>query len=568
MPAAAGAAVLATCLAVIAATPRDAYWINDCGNKALVAERLLETGFRQAAFAQPYPALDPEGRWFPIPPPFALRRGAEFVSAYPLAYPALATAGLAVWGPRGLRLPAALGAAAAAALLAAWLMPVLGAGGALAAGLVLGLATPLLFYGVTVWEHAPAVALTIGISMLLAKPRLGAWCAAGALVGVACWLREEMALLMPAVIAAALFGRAPLRRVAAFASCAAAPLAALALFNQGFYGDPLGGHVAANLAGGVLAGRVVVERFSALPGLLGGFGHGAGERGVFTLLALALPLAGALAPRGARESSWLPLALAAAGLAVWAMAGARMLAGPSRLQELVQHNGLLLQWPLLALTGLGVARVWRDPAWSGLRMGVTAGFLFLVLVLGAGILLPSGFGAQVGAGVHWGPRVLLPALPTLVVLAAAGAAGRAPAARLAWVALALAGVASSALSVWFLAQQVGDAARFAGRLRAEGTRVIVTSHPFLGQQLAGLWKERPMLLTLDAAALQAASLAVRGAGEPGFVFIAPAGARLGSTLPGVDCAAAFQYRGSYLDYFDLDVERCVFVAPPGAARRG
>ncbi len=561
MPAATGAGVLATCLAVIAATPGDAYWINDCGNKALVAERLLETGFRQAAFAQPDPALDPEGRWFPVPPPFALRRGAEFVSAYPLAYPALAAPGLAAWGARGLRLPAALGAAVAAALLAACLSPVLGPGGAFAAALVLGLATPLFFYGVTVWEHAPAVALGLASWTLLAKPRLGAWCAAGVLVGVACWLREEMALMAPAVIAAALLGRAPLQRVAVFAAGTAAPLAALALFNQGFYGDPLGGHVAANLAGGVLAGRVVAERFSALPGLLGGFGHGAGERRVFTLLALALPLAGALAPRRARESSWLPLALAAAGLAVWGLAAARMLAGPSRLQELVQHNGLLLQWPLVALAGLGIACVLRDAPWSGLRVGVLASLLYMVLVLVAGILLPSGFGAQVGAGVHWGPRVLLPALPALVVLAAAGAAGRAPAARLAWVALALAGVASSALSVWFLAQQAGDGARFAERLRGERTRVIVTPNPFLGQQLASLWKERPMLLTLDAAALQAASLAVRRAGEPGFVFIAPAGARLGSTLPGVGCEPAFQYRGSYLDYFDLDVERCVFASP-------
>ncbi len=566
--AAAGAGVLAACLAVIAATPGDAYWINDCGSKALVAERLLETGFRNAAFEQLDPALDPEGRWFPIPPPFAMRRGAEFVSAYPLAYPALASPGLAVWGPRGLRLPAAQGGAAAAALLAAWLTPVLGRGGALAAGLVLGLATPVFFYGVTVWEHAPATALALGAWILLSQPRPLAWCAAGLLIGVACWLREEMALMALAIIAAGLLARAPLRRLAAFAAGAAAPLAGLALFNQGFYGDPLGGHVAANLAGGVLAGRAVAERFSALPGLLGGFGHGAGERRMFALLGLALPLAGALAPRRVRESSWLPLALAAGGLAVWGTAWVRMLAGPSRLQELVQHNGLLLQWPLLALAGLGLARVWRDPAWSALRIGVTAGLLFGGLVLAAGILLPSGFGAQVGAGVHWGPRMLLPALPALVVLAAAGAQERPPAARVAWGALVLAGVASSALAVWFLAQQAADGARFAERLRAERTRVIVTPHPFLGQHLAGLWRERPMLLTLDAAALQAASLAVRRAGEPGFVFIAPAGARLGSTLPGVDCTAAFQYRGSHLDYFDLDVERCLFASPPGASRSG
>jgi hypothetical protein len=563
----AGAGVLAACLAVIAATPGDSYWINDCGNKALVAERLLATGFREAAFARPDAALDPGGRWFPIPPPFALRRGSEFVSAYPLAYPALAVPGLAAWGRRGLRLPAALGTAAAAALLAAWLSPVLGRVGAIAAGVVLGLATPLFFYGVTLWEHAPAVALATGSFLLLRNPRVRNWCGAGALVGVACWLREEMALLLPAVIFAALLGRAPLARIAAFAAGAAAPVAALALFNQFFYGDPLGGHVAANLAGGVLAGRGAADRFSALPGLLGGFGHGAGEKGVFTLLAFALPVAGALAPRRAREASWLPLALAGAALAVWGIAAARMLAGPARLEQLVQHNGLLLQWPLFALAGLGIARVLRDPGWSGLRIGVLAGLLFMVLILAAGILLPSGFGAQVGAGVHWGPRVLLPALPALVVLAAAGALGRPPAARLAWGALVLAGLASSLLAVWFLAQQKLEGARFNEQLRAEAPRVIVTTHPFLAQQLASLWNQKSIWLALDPPSLQAAALAIGRAGEPGFSFVAPAGARLAGTLPGLDCSPAFQHRGRYLDYFDLDVERCRFEAPARASAR-
>jgi hypothetical protein len=559
--AAAGTGVLAACLAVIAATPGDAYWINDSGNKALVAQRLLETGFEDAAFTQPGRRVDPEGRWFPIPPPFALRRGAEFVSAYPLAYPALSAPALPLWGARGLRLPAALGAAAAAALLAGWLAPALGAGSALAAGLVLGLATPLFFYGVTVWEHAPATALALGAFLLLAMSRPLAWCAAGALIGVACWLREEMALMALSVALAALLARASLRQVTAFAAGAAAPLAALALFNQAFYGDPRGGHVAANLAGGVFAGRVVADRFGALPGLLGGFGHSAGERWAFTLLALALPLTGALAPRRLRESSWLPLALAAAGLAAWGVAAARMLAGPSRLAALVQHNGLLLQWPMLALAGLGIARIWRDPDWSALRIGVGAGLFYAAFLLTAGILLPSGFGAQVGVGVHWGPRVLLPAIPALVVLAAAGAQGRRPAARLAWGALLLAGVASSALSVWFLAQQKLEAARFGERLRAEAHRVVLTTNPFLGQQLAPLWQQKAFLLALDPGSLRGAAQAIQRAGEPGFVLIAPAGA-LSGALPGLACSPAFEHRGRYLDYFDLDAVRCGFSGAP------
>ena len=167
--------------------------------------------------------------------------------------------------------------------------------------------------------------------------------------------------------------------------------------------------------------------------------------------------------------------------------------------------------------------------------------------------------------MHWGPRVLLPALPALVVLAAAGARERPPAARLAWGALVLAGVASSALSVWFLAQQKLEAARFGERLARRAARVL-TTNPFLGQQLAPLWKQKAFLLALDPTSLREGAQAVQRAGEPGFVFIAPAGARLSDAqlsgvLPGLACTPAFEHRGRYLDYFDLDALRCSFASP-------
>jgi hypothetical protein len=240
-----------------------------------------------------------------------------------------------------------------------------------------------------------------------------------------------------------------------------------------------------------------------------------------------------------------------------------MLAGPARLDQLVLHNGLLLQWPLFALAGLGVARLRHDDAFATLRTGVLAGSLFALLMLLVGIAEPSGFGAQSGAGLHWGPRVLLPALPAFVALAAAGVRGRPPLARAAWGALALAGLASSALSLGFLAEQERDAARFAEALRGAGARVIVTPHPMLGQHLSPLWQERPMLLANDMPALQAAAEAIAQAREPGFLFVAPAGGRLGSTLEHVACESAFRYRGTRLGYFDLDVERCLFTRDAG-----
>jgi hypothetical protein len=566
---AAALAVLAACVGLLLSTPGDGYWINDCGNKALVSQRLVDTGFASAAFARPDASFDPTGRWFPVPAPFSVRRGQEILSAYPPAYPALAAPLYAALGPIGLRLPAALGVAASVLLFALWAAPAAGRGGALLGSLLLGLGTPLFFYGVTVWEHAPSLALALFALLLASRGGAARYAAAGLLVGLACWLREELLLLAPALVLAALLRREPLRYLAAFAAGVAPALAALAAWNARHFGSPLGGHVLANLgsaAGGdFLAGEV--SRLTAVSGLLGGFGHGPAERAAFTAAALCLPLAGAVAPRRLRASPALPLLLAGLGLVAWAVAAGRMFAGEDPLRELTLHNGLLLQWPLLALAGQGARRVFSDPAWAGMRLACGAGLAFLLLVLAAGMLFPSGAGVQVGAGVHWGPRVLLPALPVLVLLAWAAVSDASPAARAAFALLALAGLLSTALSVWFLVHQKQDAARLTERLRALPPRIVVTSHPLLAQHLPSLWRDKTLLLTADPASLRdlAALLSLRQVDE--FVFVGPPGAVLSGLAPGLACRVAFQHRGEPLGYLDLDAQVCSLRPPPRSGPR-
>ncbi len=568
---ASGLAVFALSMAVVVATPGDAYWINDCGNKALVAQRLLETRFADASFEQAAAGSVSTERWFPITHPFALRRGEAFISAYPPAYSALAAAGLAALGAHGLRLPAALGVAACAALFVIWAGPALGRAAALAGALVLGLATPLFFYGVTVWEHSLTVAAALVACVLLSQERVGRWAAAGAMVGAACWLREELGLFALAVAAAALLRRQSPTLVGAFAAGVGVPVAALIVFNVAYYDNPLGGHLLANLGPDAPAGGQL-SRFTAVPGLLGGLGHGPGGRGAFALLGVVLPLAGAMAPCRLRNSSVLALGLALAGLVGWGLAGSRMLTAARPLSQLVAHNGLLLQWPMLVLAGLGARRLFEDPACRALRTGALAGALFAVLVLAWGIALPSGFGVQVGAGVHWGPRVLLPAFPALVLFALAAAHGGTPGARVAWGALALAGVLSTAHATAFLVHQKLDGARFIERVLELEPRALVTSHPFLPQHFAALWDDKTWLLAPDANSMQAATLALRSGGEREFLYVVPAGKPLASWLPGVQCALAFEHRGRHLHYLDLDVQRCRFETTlrqrRGTRRRG
>jgi hypothetical protein len=562
----AGVLVFAACAAVIAALPGDAFWINDCGSKALIAERLLASGFADAHFALRDARIDPTGRYFPIQPPFAIPHAGGFLSIYPPAYAALAAPALAVFGPRGLLLPASLGAAASAALFALWTAPALGQRWAFGGALLLGCASPLFFYGVTVWEHSLTLALVLVASLCVVRGRSADWAAAGAALGAACWLREELALALGAFAISALAMPGRRARVIALAAGAALPVAALLAFNTRYFGSPLGGHVLAVLASpqsghaGAMAGRL-----DAFAGLLGGFGLTTPERALWTGLGLGVPLLGfvgawrtAPIPRAGRA---LTVALALAALVPWAFAARRQLASANPLETLVLHNGLLLQWPLVALSGLGLFRAWQDASYTELRPGMVAGLVFVGLVVCAGVAAPTGHGVQVGAGVHFGPRVLLPAFPALLLLALAAVRRGSSIERLAFALLAAAGLASTGLAVRLLYEQTTESQRVARALRALPPETILTTHPLLPQHLASLWDAKTFLLASDSASYREAAAALASAGAPEWLVALPAGSPTPPASRAAACQLVSQPRGR-LHYVDLDIYVCRGVRAP------
>ncbi len=568
----AGIVAAAACLAVIYTTPRQAFWIVDCGHKALVAQRLLETGFRDLGFDYPAEALDPRGQFFPMAD-WALRRGDGFVSIFPAAYPALAAPFLAWLGPGGLRVPAALGVGACAWLFALWLAPALGRRWAAAGGVTLGLATPLFFYGVTVWEHSLTVALGLAACLLLSRPSVGRALGAGFAIGVGCWLREELVLMGVSLACACLLCWSTLSRrrrlslLAALAAGAAVPIAGLLVFNVHVYGDPLGPHFTLNLTGG--AGLNATERAllaSQFASILAGMGESPTEATMLTLTALGALVIGGVAGRRGGGPPVVPWILSAIGLGVWLLGFASVRRAESPLSALVLYNGLLVQMPLVAASGLGLARVWRDPRYARLRVGAVAGLLFLVLAIAAGLGLSSRFGigtSAFGFGVHWGPRQLLPGLPALVVLflvAARGDPSLPPTAssfpRVATLGLIAAGVLSSAQATWLLAQQKIEGEILQNRILARPSDVVVTTNPLLTQHLAPLWHRKRMLLVQTESQLTqlAGRLADHGVGE--FVLLAPPSSPVVSGVSGIRCRPAGRQRGSRVHYHDLDLQEC------------
>jgi len=578
--AAAALLVFATALALLLATPGDGFWINDCGNKALVAKRLLETGFRNPHFDYPAVAVDPSARAFPIVPPFAVERPAGFLSVYPLAYPVLSAPFLAVFGPVGLRLPAAMGLAACAALMVSWLTPVFGRSWAFAGGLALALATPLFFYGVTLWEHSLTVALCLGVWTLLDRDSSARLFVAGGLLASACWLREELALMGVAVaIAVWLQWRRP-GALLWIAAGAVLPVSLLLGMNEWLYDNPFGAHLAASRGAGADASGLAQAggggALQTLPSLLAGVGRGAGERALLGVAGLATPFLGWFATRRARGSSMAAFvwaAVASVGLAAWGLGALRMLGAERPLDALVRHNGLMVQMPMFALVGIGAA-AFRDRAFSSLRVGVLSGGLFALFVLIAGVGFGSAYGVQSGFGVHWGPRVLLPALPALVALAmvavraglSSPAAGAIRVSRVGTTALLVAGLLSSALAIAFLVEQKRDASRFQESVRARPERYVLSTHPLLAQHLAGLWDDKPQLLATNSASLTSAIAGMRAGGASAFLLVVPADATAAS-LAGVACSLVDRYRGEWLHYFDLDIQRCHFIGNERRRRR-
>ncbi len=545
---------LVACLIAIYATPNDAVWTVDCGAKALLAEQLVETGFSRLSFDYPAATYDPLGSAFPIPSPFAIRLGDAFVSQYPPAYPATAAPFYYLLGPAGLRLPAALGVAACAFFFAFWATPVFGERRAFAGGLALALATPLFFYGVTIWEHSITVALPLASVAALARPTGARPLLAGLLPGVACSYREELVFMLPALAAACLLCNRTWREVGWLTLGAAVPGAGLALFNTVVYGHPLGVHVSYN----VHASPPLREILRDLGALASGLGVNPTEG---ALLATSAVAALGLAVLVVRDDRRLPLAILAAtalGLAAWLRGASAISSATIPFVEMMRFNGFAVQFPLVCLAGVGFARLQRTPKYAPLRIGVLAGLAFLAFALPFRVAF-----SDFSSGGHWGPRMLLPAAPALVALAlvavdiSPGTPARSRAvSRGVWFALVAAGLISSALSIRLLDDQKRESRALQQRIEAVDAEVVVTNFPALGQQLPGLWHERPLLLVSDAAGFADVARSLEREHIDEFLFVQGAHRRLGQR-PGARCVPAGRHRGRQVArLFDVDLLRC------------
>lgn len=174
----------------------EAVYAGDIGVKYVQAQTLVAHRFRSLDIAYPGEFLDPERRFFPLRPPFVMNVGGAPQAIFPPAATVLEALGVAVAGFRGM-IVVTLAGALLTLCAARRLAP---ERDAFVAILALGLASPLWFYAVSGWEHAPAVGLgVLAFALALHSPSRAAALLAGVAVGAGATIRDEVILLVPGV---------------------------------------------------------------------------------------------------------------------------------------------------------------------------------------------------------------------------------------------------------------------------------------------------------------------------------------------------------------------------------
>lgn len=381
--------------------PPGGFFTGDSGAKYLQARAVVTHGPLHPWIDGPGLDVDTALQW---QEPFLLPVHGHLVGVFSWLLSLLTAPFLAAFGLCGLYVIPAL-ASAAIFLASSSIGRSLGEPfGGLASGWCAVLATPLLFYGAELWEHAPAVALSAAGTALLFRaapaPRRDA-ATAGAAFVLAAALRPEALVVAPAILLARRMtggGRgfaAPLGALAAGAALAAAAVAAM---NLAIYGAIVPQQVTTNLQAGFSYWDVRREALAFLvlpreyPWVFAG--------------GMALVAVGALARSARARLAWTHAAVivmlgVGVGIPLWrtfvwelpwlSTAGATQLA----------HT-----WPALALVSYAAIR--RNPA-PNERAAAIAVALIVAMVF---FTMPHTGGAQ------WSARFFLPAAPLAAALGA------------------------------------------------------------------------------------------------------------------------------------------------------
>lgn len=393
-------------LALTLASPPGGYFISDQGGKFIQIDTLARTGSLDLGkIEQPASIHRREFTGSTASGPV----GDHYESVFPVAYAAVVMPFYRILGAGGMTVPSMLGSLMAAYFVGrAGLLLGLRWPGLLT--MTFGLASPIFFYALVLWEHALSVGfVSLALFLALGRRPLNA----GLSLGAAFWFRPE-SLLFSMALSSSFFmvygvrdGLPYLIRLSVGTCIAACPIV---LYNLVRFGTLFGPQVSAN-----------PSALSQVSANLSALSQHITERSSF-VSRYTRYLTDYLVPQGQRK--WA--LLLGAVLAVYALqhqrrrplrvalallyAGCVVVGVLGVLQGGLAVSNVLDAFPfaLATLSGLPRIRADRRLAWIGLA---SLGFGVVAIVLA-----PSS-PSQAGG---WGPRYLLPLYPPLAVLAWAG----------------------------------------------------------------------------------------------------------------------------------------------------
>lgn len=481
-------------LAFIALAP-DAVYSGDFGVKFVQAHELWNNRFASLAIAPRNTFLDPDGRFSPLKAPFvfAARTGTQAI--FPPAASILQALFVPLNGLLGMRLLSLLSVALAS--WATWRLSPRGwAGGTLP--LVIGLATPLWFYGVIESEHAPAIALA-ALSFLVAlsgkgdDPRRAV--AAGLILGAAASIRDESILLVPGLVFAC-WSRERSWRTAGWAigGCVAT-LALAATVEVWWFGRPMAAHLRHAVHILRVALRMTNRPNEELPELqpltLRQRWDYVGQYWVFgvgsdtLIIAVATIVAICIAARAWSRNAWALLPALAALIAVAAFDLFYLLREPKWVPGLYRLSPFLVFAVIPPPTGVRDHWLWRVSLFS------LASYVALAFA-----------GVDTSGGKSLGPRLLLPLLPLLVAASWRNVADFLAAPRLGERVAGLCGIALAILAFGihlgaaipaYIVRSNEDASAMR-TIRSSPERVIVADDMYTAQQILPMYYNRVILL--------------------------------------------------------------------------
>lgn len=235
----AGIVVLYAVLGLAILAPESVY-SGDIGVKYVQAQALARHRFQSLDIPYPGQFLDPDRAFFPLRQPFAMATGGTTQAIFPPSSAVIQAVAVSVAGFRGLIIVSLL--SAGVILYAAWRLAPEAEG--VAVLVALGAGSPLWFYAISGWEHAPAVALGVsGFACAVLCPHRVAAMLGGVLVGAGAALRDEVALLLPGVLMAIWVRERRGTPLVAVVSAAAVPLLMAAALEVAWFDRPVAAHL-------------------------------------------------------------------------------------------------------------------------------------------------------------------------------------------------------------------------------------------------------------------------------------------------------------------------------------